>query len=117
MPKKFLRQDTRRHLRLGKRRRKLQKWRNPRGRHNKVRRQRRNYPARVKIGYGTPRETSGKIDNLTPVLVHNLKELSVLKKDSLIIIARVGARKKLDIIKKANESGFKIMNLSGGNSK
>lgn len=116
MSKKFLRQDTRRHLRLGKRRRKNQKWRNPRGRHNKVRRQRRNYPARVKIGYGSPRELAGKIDNLTPVLVHNIKELSVLKKDSLIIIARVGARKKLDIIKKAQELNLKILNL-GGKSK
>lgn len=117
MGKRFLRQDTRRHLRLGKRKRKLQKWRNPRGRHNKVRRQRRNYPLRVKIGYGSPRELAGKIDNMTPTLVHNLKELSALKKDSLIIIARVGARKKLDIIKKANESGFKIMNLSGGDKR
>lgn len=113
MPRKFLRADTRRHLRLGKRRRKLQKWRNPRGRHNKVRRQRRNYPARVKIGYGTPSEFAGKIDNLTPVLVHNLKELSALNKNSLVIIARVGARKKLEIIKKAHENGFKIMNIGG----
>jgi large subunit ribosomal protein L32e len=117
MAKRFLRSDTRRHLRLGKNRRKLQKWRNPRGRHNKIRRQRRNYPLRVKIGYGSPRKVAGRIDNLTPSLVHNVKELESLKKDSLVIIARVGAKKKLDIIKKAQELNLKIMNLSGGNAK
>ena len=113
MSKRFLRSDTRRHLRLGKKRRKLQKWRNPRGRHNKIRRQRRNYPLRVKIGYKSPVAQSGLIDNLRPILVHNLKEVSSLKKDSIIIIARIGAKKKLEVIKKANELGLKIMNIGG----
>lgn len=113
MSSKFLRSDTSRHLRLGKKRRKLQKWRNPRGRHNKIRRQRRNYPLRVKIGFKGPVADSGKVEGYTPVLVHNIKEVSSLKKGSIVILARIGARKKLEVIKKADELGLRILNAGG----
>ncbi len=113
MAKKFIRSDTRRHLRLGSKRRKLQKWRKPRGRHNKIRRKRYSYPIAPTPGLKKPIELANKIQGLTPVLVHNTKELSVLDKSSIAILARVGAKKKLELIKMAEEKKIKIANLGG----
>lgn len=48
-----------------------------------------------------------------PVLVHNISELSVLTKDEGAILARVGARNKLEMIKRADELKIKILNLGG----
>jgi len=44
MKTRFVRVDTHRHSRLGKGRPKLQKWRRPRGKHNKTRLKRFSYP-------------------------------------------------------------------------
>ncbi len=107
----FLRSDTRRHLRLGKRRRKLQKWRRPRGRHSKIRRKRFGYPKKPERGYGTPRKESGLLHGLKPVLVHNMKELELVPKESIACIARVGAKKKIALLKYAQEHSTKIMNV------
>mgnify|MGYP001567581990 CR=1 FL=1 len=110
---KFMRSDTRRHLRLGKRNKKLQKWRKPRGRHNKIRRKRFGYPLKPSPGFKTPIKHSGLVQGLKPVLVHNLKELDKAHKNSIIIIARIGAKKKIEILKKAQELKLKIANAGG----
>ena len=110
----FLRSDWMRHSRLGRGRRKLQKWRRPRGRHSKIRRKRFGYPMKVMIGFSSPREGRGTVQSLNPVLVHNIKEISALKKESIAIIARaVGARSKIAMIKTAQEKGIKIANVGG----
>ena len=111
--KRFLRSDTRRHLRLGKKRRKNQTWRAPRGRHSKIRRKRRNYPVVPQVGYKSPRSEVGLVKGLKPVLVYNAKDLQNVSKDSIVIIARVGAKNKMEIIKKANEMKLTIANLGG----
>lgn len=111
--KKFIRQDTSRLLRLGKKRKKLQKWRMPKGRHNKIRRKRFGYPLQPGIGFGTPKVRAGKISNLYPVLVHNLKELESLSKEKIAIIAKVGAKKKIVLLKRAEELGIKVNNFWG----
>lgn len=113
MKRKFVRSDTTRHLRLGKKRRKLQVWRRPRGRHNKIRRKRFGYPLQPGVGFCSPKASSGKINNKVPMLIHNLKELSKATKNNVIIIARVGAKKKLDLLKKAAEMNLEIINLRG----
>jgi len=110
---KFIRADTFRYSRLGKNRSKLLKWRKPRGKHNKLRLKRAGHPVQPGIGFGTPKVMRGKIAGLMPYLVRSPQEISKLNKNNIIIIARVGARKKLDIIKKAQESGIKIANLGG----
>ena len=110
--KKFIRTDYWRHSRLGKRRKKLQVWRRARGKHSKIRRRRKGYPAIPIIGYKQPMKDSGKINNLLPVVVNNVKEVEKINKNQGIIIAsRVGARKKLDIIKKAESMKIQILNL------
>lgn len=110
---KFLRTDHTRFLKLGKKRRKNQVWRAAKGKHSKIRRRRKGYPLRPAIGYRRDAKLSGKVEGLVPILVHNLKELELANKNSIIIIARIGARKKLAIIKKAEEKGIKIMNVGG----
>ena len=110
---KFLRVDTNRFSRIGKNRRKLQKWRRARGKSNKLRLGRAGYSQVPRVGFRTSRNESGRIKGLIPKLVHNVNEISALTKDNGVIIARVGARNKLEIIKKADELKIKILNLGG----
>ncbi|MBS3088301.1 50S ribosomal protein L32e [Candidatus Pacearchaeota archaeon] len=112
MSKEFRRQEWMRHLKLGKKKRKVS-WRQPKGRHSKMRQNLRGYPKTVSIGYKREKSQSGKINNLTPVLVHNLKEANTFPKNSIAIIARIGAKKKLEIIKILNEKKIKILNVRG----
>lgn len=116
MTRQFLRVDTVKYSRLGKGRRKLRKWRRPRGKQNKVRLCRAGYPVMPSIGFKTPRNLSGKIEGLTPKLVHNINELASLAKNEIAIIARVGAKKKMEMLKKADELKIKILNI-GKNKK
>lgn len=108
---KFIRADGMRWARLGKGRKKLQRWRKAEGMHSKIRRRRKGYPTKPLVGFAAPRKEVGKINGLYPVLVHNVPEISALNKsEQIAIIARVGAKKKLDMIKKADELGIKIVN-------
>ena len=110
MSKEFKRQDYMRHLKLGKKKSKVT-WRQPKGRHSKMRQGMRGYPKTVSIGYKNKKSESGKISSLTPVLVHNLKEAENFPKNSIAIIARIGAKKKFEIIKILNENKIKILNV------
>lgn len=107
MTKKFIRRDSNRYSRLGKRRKKLQKWRRPTGRDNKMREKRRGYPARVSIGYK-------KGEKIEPILIYNSEDLNKLKlkKEEVILLGRVGKKKKIGIAKKANELKIKFSNFN-----
>jgi large subunit ribosomal protein L32e len=106
MVKQFLRSDTFRYKRIGSHSRKLSKWRRPRGKHNKLRLKRTGHPASPSIGYGT----SGR--SIAPLMINNLKDIeSVGKNTSVIISKKVGAKKRLEIIKKAEEKSIKILNV------
>lgn len=115
MAKKFLRQDWFRFSKFGKRRKKKLTWRRPKGTHSKVRIRKRGNPSIPIMGYKTPSKDSGRINGMIPVLVHNIKELEMVdKKSHAAILARVGAKKKLELIKKAESLGIKILNLNKG---
>lgn len=112
MARKFLRQDYMRHSRLGNKRKKLQKWNKAKGRHSKMRQYRKGYPASPSIGYKKSKKEAGKIKEFIPILINNINELRNIDKKNVIIIAKkVGARKKLEIIKKAEEKNIKILNV------
>lgn len=114
MSKKFLRTDYWRLSKLGKRRRKLQVWRRARGKHNKMRRRRKGYPAIPMIGYKQARKDSGKVKGLLPVLVNNMSDLGKIKSgQGAILSSTLGARKRIEVIKKAESMKIKIMNLGG----
>lgn len=111
---KFIRRDAGRFSKLGKKRKKLLKWRRPNGRDNKIREHRKGYPVGVKIGFKKDKKESGKINGMVPVRVSNVKDLEKIGKKEIVIIAKVGAKKKMDIIKKAQEKKIEILNLSIG---
>ncbi|MCX8158686.1 MAG: 50S ribosomal protein L32e [Candidatus Pacearchaeota archaeon] len=108
----FVRQESVRYLRLGKKKKSLRKWRRPRGKSSKIRLKRFSYSPMPSVGYKTPKKESGRIHGLIPKLVHNQKELESLTKDNIAILARVGAKKKLELIKKADELKIKVLNLN-----
>lgn len=112
MPNKtFIRRDSTRYSKIGKNRKKLQKWRRPKGRDNKMRLNRKSYPAKVKVGYKSSKRDSGKIDGKVPVVVYNLSDLERLGKENIAIIAKVGAKKKLEMIKHADEKKVRVINV------
>jgi len=105
MRKKFLRRDNKRYLKLGKVRRKKQKWRRPKGRDNKMREGRAGYSRTVSIGYG------GTKEKLT-VRVSNIKELDSIKEKKIVLAAGIGRKKKLEMINKCKEKGIEIENMN-----
>lgn len=114
MARRFLRQDTSLFFKLGRGRRKLQKWRKPKGRHSKMRQKRKSYPASPSIGYRKNLKERGKINDFFPLLIENLSDLNKAKKENMLILSsRLGAKKKLEIIKKAEEKKIKILNVGG----
>jgi len=114
MSKEFKRRDSVRYGKLGKSSRKV-KWRKPKGRDNKMRLSMKSYPKSVSIGFKSPKNKSGKINGLTTKLVYNLNDLKKLDKNIAIIIAKVGIKKKLEIIKEAEKNKIKIINIGGKN--
>jgi len=106
---KYIRQDWWKKSRLGRRRKKKQKWRRPKGRHSKVRLRRKGKPKRPEVGYGSPKEVKGTIKGLRPILVKNIKDLEGIDKEKeiAIISANIGKRKKIEILKKCLELGLK----------
>jgi large subunit ribosomal protein L32e len=104
---KFIRQESWRYDRLA------ENWRKPKGKDNKMRKQKSGMPAIVKVGYRGPRvarglHPSGYTDNV----VHNVAELAKLdpKKDAARLGHTVGKRKRIEIIAKANELGINVLN-------
>jgi len=102
--KKFFRRTWSRYSKLGKGRKKKQKWRRPTGRDNKMREKRKGYPKKVSIGYKTP--VGKKL-----VLVKNVLELEKTKTKK-VTIGKVGRKKKIKIAKKAKEMKISIQNLN-----
>jgi len=106
--RKFVMQDFHKKKKL------KNKWRKPRGSDSKMRYKTRGYRKRLSIGYGTPKAIYGlNKDGLKSILVHSIKDLDKIKKDSEVIIIskKVGAKNKIKIIKQAKNRSIKIMNI------
>lgn len=110
MKPKFIRRGNKRYSKLGLRRKKKQVWRRPTGRDNKLRERRKDRGARVEIGYSKAKKEKGLIQGKKPVLVYNIKELEKAGKDSLVIIGKVGRKKKTEMMKKAKEMKLQVQN-------
>jgi len=109
---KFLRRTSTAHSKLGKKRKKKQVWRKPTGRHNKMREKRKSVPVVVSIGYRKEKNVRGKIRGKTPVIIYNAKELSKAGENNIIILGKLGKKKKMEIIKYAEEKKLEIQNLN-----
>ncbi len=106
----FVRPESWRYFRL------RPNWRKPKGLDNKVRKSKKGWPRRVKVGYRGPVgarffHSSGRSE----FLVHNQHELAGLVpgKDVARIGRTVGARKRAEILKRAKELGLVIVNPRG----
>ena len=113
----FIRQESWRYDRLA------ENWRKPKGIDNHQRKQKKGWPALVRIGYGGPKASRGlHPSGYTDNLVYNVKDLEKLnpKTDGIRFGHTVGKRKRLEVISKAKEMNFKIFNarvaLSGSKS-
>lgn len=111
MPK-FLRHTSHKYSKLGLRRKKKQIWRRPTGRDNKMREQRRGKPALVAIGYSTDKKQRGKINNKTPITINHISQIKNVKKENIILLGKIGKRKKLEIVKKAKEMKLEVYKLN-----
>ena len=104
---KFVRQESWRYDRLA------ENWRKPKGKDNKMRLQVSGVPRLVKVVYRGPKiarglHPSGYTDNL----VYSTNDLISLdsKKDAIRIGHIVGKLKRKEILTKAAELGFKVLN-------
>ena len=111
MSKGFFRRTWNRYSKLGKGRKKKRIWRRPTGRDNKIRERRKGYPARVSVGYGGSRMMKGKIKDKIPVLINSVKEMEKLEENQIIILRKVGKKKRMQLVKIAEEKNFPVYNL------
>jgi len=102
---RFLRRSWDRYSKLGKGRKKKQRWRKPTGRDNKMREKRRGYPKVVSIGY-----KKGNRKQIT--LIKNVNDLKNIKEKDMVIVGKIGKKKKLEIAKKAKEMKIELHNLN-----
>jgi large subunit ribosomal protein L32e len=91
-------------------------WRKPKGLDNKVRKSKKGWPRRVKVGYRGPvvaRELHPS--GYHEILVHNVEELAraVPGRDVVRIGGTVGARKRGLIMNRSNELGLRVVNPRG----
>jgi len=107
---KFLRRDWNKKIKLGSTVKKKRKWRAAKGRDNKMRLKERGYARRPAIGWRADKRIRGKVNGFDVRRVENLKGLEEVKKGEAIFIAKVGKKKKREIIKKANEMKILILN-------
>ena len=109
MKKKQLRTNTREYKKLGSNRKKKQKWRRPRGRHNKLRERKAGHRTKPEIGSKKPKSEQEKI-----LRIFNIADLDCIKKGQEVVLAKIGKKKKIEIGKKAKENGIVIKNLNLG---
>jgi ribosomal protein L32E len=107
---KFFRRDWHKKIKLGSTVKKNRKWRAAKGRHNKIRLNRKGQAQRPKVGWSAAKETKDNIQGLLPVRVENPRGLESVKKGEGIIVANVGKKKKETIIAKAKEMKLTILN-------
>src|SRR3989338_5878965 len=109
----FIRQDN------PKRRKLNYKWRKPKGVHSKIRH---HFKGRRKMpspGYKSPAEVKGlHSSGLKMIRVFSADDVKKIKKENegIIIPKSIGMRRRLEILKKANEAGISVLNLNADES-
>ena len=107
---RFLRQGWHKFHRLGKHVKKRRVWRAAKGGDSKQRLRERGKSTRPTIGWGSNKAIRGKVAGLIPIRVENITEMEKLSKGQGVIIGSVGRKLREQLIKMANEKGFKILN-------
>lgn len=107
---KFLRTDWHKKIRLGRGVKKNQKWHGAKGRQNKLRLGRKGRMQRPKVGWGATKEIRNFVDGIKAIRVENVAEVLKVEKNVGIVIGKVGAKKRAEIVAKASELKIKILN-------
>jgi large subunit ribosomal protein L32e len=103
----FKRQEWFRYLKLG------ESWRKPRGKHSKLREHQARRPGVVDAGYRGPRLVRGlHPSGFKEVMVYNVKDLESVnpQREAARIGSAVGAKKREEIIVKADELSIRVLN-------
>ena len=102
----FLRRGWNKHKRIGKGKKRKVGWRKPKGIDNKMRESRKGKPPIVSIGYKKQK------DNRKKRIIYSIKDLENANKNDIIILGKTGKKRKIEIIKKAIESGIVFQNVN-----
>ncbi|MCF7866544.1 hypothetical protein K9L67_03945 [Candidatus Woesearchaeota archaeon] len=107
-PKKFLRKDTHKKARIGK------KWKNPKGHQNKKRLHVKGHSATVKAGYGRKlEEKNTNKEGLQIVIITSIEELKRIDpKTQTASIEGLGRKKKIELLDEAKKLNITIQNLN-----
>ena len=100
------------YSRLGRRRKKLLKYRKARGRDSKVRLHMKGHLKNVEIGFKGEKSKRGLIEGKMPVVVYNLKDLNRLKEKEIGIIGKIGNKKRIEIADYCLKNKIKVLNLN-----
>jgi large subunit ribosomal protein L32e len=88
-------------------------WRKPKGRHSKMRKQERGRGRLPKPGYGSPVAVKGlNKQGFREIRVFNPSQLEKLdkEKEAALVASAVGRKKRLEILKRAEELGVTVVN-------
>ena len=106
MERKFLRQNWFLHAKLGL------KWRKPKGKQSKMRRNMKGNTPMPSIGYSKNKHFRNLVKGYRTIVVSSVKDVDAVSPGYAIIIAScVGKKKSLYIENRATEKGLKILNL------
>ena len=101
----FIRQD------INKRKNLEPKWVKPRGRHSKLRNQKRGRGSSPSIGYSSPKAVRGLTkEGYKHIVVNNLNEIKQIK-DPFFISSRVGNKTRLEMLRSAKQKGLMVLNF------
>ncbi len=64
------------------------------------------------VGFKQKKEERNLIKNKKPVLVNNLGEINRVNKENIMIIGKIGNKKRIEMIKKAKEKGIEVQNVN-----
>ncbi|MDD5192318.1 MAG: eL32 family ribosomal protein [Candidatus Nanoarchaeia archaeon] len=109
---KFLVEEWVHYSRLGRRRKKLLKYRKARGRDNKVRLKMKGHLRNVDIGFRGEKSKRGLIKEKNPVVIYNLNDLNNLKTKEIGILGKVGNKKRMEIANYCLKNKIELLNLN-----
>lgn len=83
------------------------KWRKPKGRDNKMREKNKGYPPVVSIGYRTK-----KTERMNFPVIRTIRDLEKVEKGVIVVIGKIGMKKKLEIVEKAKSMNLIVQNIN-----
>ncbi|HLD97927.1 MAG TPA: eL32 family ribosomal protein [Candidatus Nanoarchaeia archaeon] len=108
----FLRRNTTQYSRLGRKRKKLQKWRRPTGRDNKMRLKVKGKGPVVSIGYKKDLRERGKSKGMEIKTIKNISDIKNADKKFKYSLGKIGGKKKIEIAKISKEKGIDFVNFN-----